>query len=226
MFSLAPDLTKAKMAAGRVFDLIELQPKIDIASERDNITKCTTTIGQVTFENVHFRYESRREAPVLQGLNLQINAGQFVAFVGESGCGKTTALSLLERFYDVNQGSLLVDGQDVRSYEVNQLRSQISLVSQEPILYSGSVSYNVLLGSEVTQSIDDVHRVCKLANIHEEILSMPEGYDTEVGFRGSKLSGGQRQRVAIARALIRNPKVFSYYHHLDLFSYTHTLTHI
>jgi ATP-binding cassette subfamily B (MDR/TAP) protein 1 len=135
MFSLAPDVTKAKMAAGRIFELIELQPTIDVRSDQNGILACTGKPGQVTFENVHFRYESRREAPVLQGLDLQINAGQFVALVGESGCGKTTALSLLERFYDVNQGSLSVDGLDVRSYEVHQLRSQIALVSQEPILY-------------------------------------------------------------------------------------------
>lgn len=127
--------------------------------------------------------------------------------VGASGCGKSTTIQLIERFYDPITGSVELDGQDLRTLNVKSLRENISLVSQEPTLYDGSVKFNITLGAtkDVTQA--EVEEACKKANIHDFIMGLPDAYDTLVGGKGSQLSGGQKQRVAIARALIRNPKV-------------------
>ncbi|KAK9704450.1 hypothetical protein K7432_010187 [Basidiobolus ranarum] len=206
MFSLAPDLTKAKIAASNIFHLHDQKPKID--QQKDLITGPIETEGCIQLKDIHFRYPSRPEVPILQGLNLMIKPGQFCAFVGESGCGKSTAIALIERFYDPLNGQVMIDDRDIRTLDIRTHRSRIALVSQEPVLYQGSIRFNVLLGTDrddVTQ--EDIERVCKEANIHDYIVSLPKGYDTECGTKGSQLSGGQRQRIAIARALIRDPKI-------------------
>jgi ATP-binding cassette, subfamily B (MDR/TAP), member 1 len=157
---------------------------------------------------------------VLRNISLRINKGESVGIVGASGCGKSTMIALLERFYDIDSGALLIEGRPLRELDVHAHRSRIGLVSQETTLYQGSIRDNVLLGlpdDEVAtdredgpgeKGLDDqVIRVCKSANIHEFVMSLPDGYATQIGNRGVALSGGQRQRLAIARALIREPDI-------------------
>jgi len=140
-------------------------------------------------------------------LSLKIRRGQSVGIVGASGCGKTTIISLLERFYDIDSGALLIYGDSLRSLDVHAYRSTIGLVSQDTTLYQGSIRENVLLGTSEDVSEARLIQACKDANIHDFIISLPEGYDTDAGSRGLALSGGQRQRIAIARALIRDPEI-------------------
>jgi ATP-binding cassette subfamily B (MDR/TAP) protein 1 len=145
---------------------------------------------------------------VLRGLNLSVHPGQYVALVGPSGCGKSTTISLLERFYDPLAGGIFVDGHEISTLNVNEYRSHIALVSQEPTLYQGTIKENILLGTTVTDISDEfLASVCREANIYDFILSLPEGFNTVVGSKGALLSGGQKQRIAIARALVREPKI-------------------
>jgi ATP-binding cassette, subfamily B (MDR/TAP), member 1 len=143
---------------------------------------------------------------VLREAQLIINAGSTVALVGASGSGKSTVVSLLERFYDPEGGAVLLDGRDVRELNVQWLRSQIGLVSQEPVLFSGSIADNIRYGREGA-SMEDIVAAARMANAHSFISDFPDGYDTLVGEKGVQLSGGQKQRVAIARAIVRDPKV-------------------
>ncbi|KAF5606718.1 multidrug resistance 1, partial [Fusarium subglutinans] len=161
---------------------------------------------KIELDNIHFRYPTR-DVPVFQGLSLTIEKGQFAALVGASGSGKSSIVSLLVRFYDPDHGRILCNGQDIAANNVYTYRRHLSLVAQESSLFQGTLRENILLGVEDT--IDDaaIHRVCQEASIHEFIMSLPEGYQTQVGSRGVTLSGGQRQRVAIARALMRNPDI-------------------
>lgn len=139
---------------------------------------------------------------------MRIKPGQYVAFVGASGCGKSTAIALLERFYDPLIGGIFVDGAEISSLNVNDYRSHLALVSQEPNLYGGTIRENILLGTDRDNvSEEEIVRSCKDANIHEFIISLPSGLDTPVGSKGCMLSGGQKQRISIARALIRRPKI-------------------
>jgi ATP-binding cassette subfamily B (MDR/TAP) protein 1 len=155
-------------------------------------------------------YPMRPHQKVLQGLTFDALPGSYVALVGASGCGKSTTIQLIERFYDPLTGSITLDGVPISDLNLNSYRSQVALVSQEPTLYAGSVRFNILLGAnkpeeEVTQA--ELEQACRQANILEFIESLPDGFDTAVGGKGAQLSGGQKQRIAIARALIRNPKV-------------------
>lgn len=157
---------------------------------------------------MHFRYPTRPEQPVLRGLNLTVKPGQYVALVGASGCGKSTTIALLERFYDPLVGGVYVDGKEISSLNINNYRSYLALVSQEPTLYQGSIRENVLLGADNEEVTDaQIEFACREANIYEFIMSLPDGMNTVVGSKGSMLSGGQKQRIAIARALLRNPKI-------------------
>lgn len=160
------------------------------------------------FRDVHFRYPTRPEQPVLRGLNLSVKPGQYVALVGASGCGKSTTIQLLERFYDPLTGGVYVDGKEISSLNINDYRSFIALVSQEPTLYQGTVRENLELGADRSDvSDEEIAAVCKEANIYDFIQSLPDGFNTVVGSKGSMLSGGQKQRIAIARALLRDPKI-------------------
>ncbi|KAG4433458.1 hypothetical protein IFR05_011062 [Cadophora sp. M221] len=162
---------------------------------------------KLELKDVWFRYPTR-DVPVLTGLDMTIEAGQFAAIVGPSGCGKTSIISLLERFYKPERGSILMHGTDVDKLSLSGYRSHISLVSQEPSLFEGTIRDNILLGVNSLDTPDSaVHLACQQAEIHDFIASLPSGYATEVGARGIALSGGQKQRIAIARALIRNPRV-------------------
>jgi len=137
----------------------------------------------------------------------QIEKGQFAGLVGASGCGKTSIISLLERFYDLQKGKILCNGSNIAELDIRQYRKSLSLVAQEPTLFQGTIKENVLLGVSESVSTAQLHQACRDAEIHDFIESLPDGYNTDVGNKGIALSGGQKQRIAIARALIRDPKI-------------------
>ncbi|XP_076826866.1 ATP-dependent translocase ABCB1 isoform X2 [Brachyhypopomus gauderio] len=204
--SLAPDFAKAKAAAGRILNLLAKIPEIDIYSEAGD--KPTHFVGDVEFRDVHFSYPTRPNVRILQGLNVSVAQGQTLALVGSSGCGKSTSIQLLERFYNPHSGQVLADGADTSNLNLAWLRSQLGLVSQEPILFDCSITENIQYGDNSrVVSQQEVEEAARNANIHDFILNLPEKYDTRVGDKGTQLSGGQKQRIAIARALVRKPKV-------------------
>ncbi|PRT55127.1 Leptomycin B resistance protein pmd1 [Wickerhamiella sorbophila] len=210
MFSYAPDIGKARSAAANIVRILRETPNIDVWSTEGVVLDPQEVRGDIEFKDVYFRYPTRTQVPVLRGLNLSVKQGQYIALVGPSGCGKSTTIGLTERFYDVMDGQVLFDGHDVRELNLAVYRGHIAMVQQEPMLYSGTIKENILMGwpgnpEDVTDEM--IEEVARKANIHDFIMSLPDGYETDAGSRGALLSGGQKQRVAIARALIRNPKV-------------------
>ncbi|KAK9368869.1 P-loop containing nucleoside triphosphate hydrolase protein [Lipomyces kononenkoae] len=207
VFSFAPDMGKAQSAAANIKRLMDSIPEIDTWSGGGEVLDDVR--GDIEFRDVHFRYPTRPEVPVLKGLNITVKKGQYAALVGMSGCGKSTTIALIESFYRPLAGQVLIDGQDISKLEINSYRSHLAMVQQEPVLYAGSIRDNVKLGSLQPDDITDesVIEACKQANIHDFVASLPNGYDTLCGSKGVLLSGGQKQRIAIARALIRKPKV-------------------
>ncbi|TAQ91642.1 hypothetical protein B7494_g91 [Chlorociboria aeruginascens] len=210
ILSVAPDIGRAKGAASRVFALHDQIPTIDKTGTQLTIpqtrVRSTTPSGSITFKNVSLTYESRPNAPIFTNLNLEIKAGETVALVGRSGAGKTSSISLIERFYDPTSGAILLDGVDIRSVPVSQHRARLSLVSQDPDLFAGSVAFNVGLGVRPghVATREEIEEACKAVGIHEFVSGLPDG---QCGVNGSQLSGGQKQRVAIARAYIRDPEI-------------------
>ncbi|KAF2206342.1 hypothetical protein CERZMDRAFT_53286 [Cercospora zeae-maydis SCOH1-5] len=208
IFSFAPDMGKAKHAAHEMKTLFDRKPEIDTwSTEGEDVPDIE---GDIEFRDVHFRYPTRPEQPVLRGLNLSVRAGQYVALVGASGCGKSTTIALIERFYNPLVGGIYVDGKEISALNVNSYRNKLALVSQEPTLYQGTIRENILLGAATAPSDvpeESIIQACKDANIYDFILSLPESFDTVVGSKGSMLSGGQKQRIAIARALLRDPRI-------------------
>ncbi|XP_038171335.1 multidrug resistance protein 2 isoform X3 [Arvicola amphibius] len=163
-------------------------------------------MGNLEFKNVHFSYPSRSGVKILKGLNLKVQSGQTVALVGNSGCGKSTTVQLLQRLYDPTEGVVSIDGQDIRSINVRYLREIIGVVSQEPVLFATTIAENIRYGRE-NVTMDEIEKAVKEANAYDFIMKLPHKFDTLVGERGAQLSGGQKQRIAIARALVRNPKI-------------------
>jgi ATP-binding cassette subfamily B (MDR/TAP) protein 1 len=163
--------------------------------------------GKLEFKNVSFRYPTRPEITVLRNYNLTIEAGQTVAFCGPSGGGKSTIISLIERFYDPVVGEVLLDGHNTKALNLNWLRSQIGLVGQEPTLFIGTIAENIAYGLAEKPSQQEIEEAAKMANAHDFITQFPDGYDTQVGMKGEQLSGGQKQRIAIARAILKNPNL-------------------
>ena len=206
-------ITSARSAAAKLFATVDRVPFIDSASE-DGV-KPNKVIGEITFENVDFNYPSRPDVEVLKDLSLTFPAGKTIALVGASGSGKSTIISLVERFYDPLAGRVCLDGLDIRDLNLKWLRSQIGLVSQEPILFSTTVRKNVehgLVGTPHENTSPEeklrlVREACIKANADGFISKLPAGYDTVVGERGFLLSGGQKQRVAIARAIVSDPRI-------------------
>uniref|UniRef100_A0AAR2JL92 ABC-type xenobiotic transporter n=1 Tax=Pygocentrus nattereri TaxID=42514 RepID=A0AAR2JL92_PYGNA len=202
--SFAPDFAKAKAAAGRILNLLEKMPEIDIYNEGGD----KLVSGDIEFHDVHFSYPTRPNMKILQGLNLSVAQGQTLALVGSSGCGKSTSIQLLELFYNPASGQVFADGTDTRTLNLAWLRSQLGLVSQEPILFDCTIAENIQYGDNSrVVSQEEIVEAAKNANIHDFVLSLPEKYNTRVGDKGTQLSGGQKQRIAIARALVRKPRV-------------------
>ena len=199
------DLSRADKAISLIVRLLATQPTIDNLS-RGGIKPRLK--GHLTFQEVAFRYPTRPDTQVLQGLNLSLRAGQTLALVGPSGNGKSTIAALLLRFYDPDRGVVRIDNYDIRCVNLNYLRQSVGLVSQEPVLFKASIKENILYGLDKSRySMRDVVNAARLANIDDFITSLPEGYNTQVGERGTQMSGGQKQRIAIARTMIRNPTV-------------------
>ncbi|CAN8184975.1 unnamed protein product [Coccothraustes coccothraustes] len=204
--SFAPDYAKAKISAAHLFLLFERVPSIDSYSEEGD--KPETFEGNITIKDVAFNYPNRPEVKILQGLNLKVEKGQTLALVGSSGCGKSTVVQLLERFYDPLDGELLFDGKTAKALNIQWLRAQIGIVSQEPILFDFTIAENIAYGDNSRQvSFEEIVSAAKQANIHSFIDSLPDKYNTRVGDKGTQLSGGQKQRIAIARALVRKPQI-------------------
>ncbi|KAF8767828.1 ATP-dependent translocase ABCB1 like protein [Argiope bruennichi] len=204
--AFAPDYHKAKIAAVRIFKLLDIKPTIDVFSPIGSVLE--NVDGNIDFQSVYFNYPSRPKVKVLRGLNLNIEPGKTIALVGSSGCGKSTCVQLIERFYEVDKGDVLVDDVNVKDINVKNLRSHIGLVSQEPVLFSYSIAENIAYGKNFEDvDMNEIIDAAKKANIHNFITSLPQGYETPVGMKGTQLSGGQKQRVAIARALLRDPKI-------------------
>ncbi|PLR75999.1 multidrug ABC transporter ATP-binding protein [Bacillus sp. V3-13] len=195
-------LTQSIASMDRVFELMDEKYDIDDAP---NARECDYVHGDLKFDSVSFSYEEDEE-PVLKNISLDVKKGETIALVGMSGGGKSSLVSLIPRFYDVTEGRILLDGNDVRDFKVRTLRDKIGVVFQDNILFSESVKTNILLGNPEA-SDEEVYRAAKAANADEFILNLPQGYDTKVGERGVKLSGGQKQRVAIARVFLKNPPI-------------------
>ena len=201
----APNIGSAAIAAQDIFAIIDRVPAIDTLSEQGLVPDRPVT-GDLALEGIQFAYPLRPTITVLNDMSLTIRAGTSVALVGQSGCGKSTTIQLLERFYDPRSGTVRVDGVDVRDLNVHWLRGQLGLVQQEPVLFARSIRENLLYGRpDATE--EEMIDAAKRANIHNFVSQLPGGYDTFVGDRGAQLSGGQKQRIAIARAILRNPKV-------------------
>jgi len=162
----------------------------------------------VDVKDAEFTYPTRQDVQILNRLQLSIKKGEKIALVGESGCGKSTVIQLIQRFYDLDQGSLELEEKNIQSLNLPYVRSKLGIVSQEPVLFDRSIAENIQYGdNERSVSMEEVIDAARKANIHNFVAALPEGYDTKVGGKGTQLSGGQKQRVAIARALVRNPRI-------------------
>ena len=189
-------------AAGeRVFQIIEAEPEV---KDKPNAIELKKIRGHIKFENVYFGYDANK--PILKNISFEVKPGETVALLGPTGSGKSTIIRLLMRFYDVTSGRILIDGYDIRDVKLKSLRKHIGIVSQEIFLFNRTVKENISFGKP-DASMEDIIRVAKIAQAHEFITKLPDGYNTIIGERGINLSGGQRQRIAIARALLLDPKI-------------------
>jgi ATP-binding cassette subfamily B protein len=185
----------------RFVEIMEVKPDIVDAPDARELKDVR---GEIVFENVSFSYDGNEK--VLENINITIPAGQTVALVGPSGGGKTTLCHLIPRFYDIKQGSIKIDGEDIRNYTLKSLRQNIGLVQQDIFLFAGTIGENIRYG-RIDATDEEVVEAAKKANIHDFIMSLPDGYDTQVGERGLRLSGGQKQRISIARVFLKNPPI-------------------
>ena len=197
-----PEVAKATGAAEKIFEIMDRKPTVRYQGGHRPITP---PLGHVSFENVTFSYPSRINKIILKNFTLRIHAGQQIALVGASGSGKSTVLALMERFYDPQSGIVTLDGINVQSLDPMWLRDYIGFVMQEPTLFTGTILQNIKYGRPLATD-KEVKECAKIANAHDFIMLLPEGYETVVGQGGAGLSGGQKQRVAIARALVKNPR--------------------
>ena len=194
-------MTRAFAGAERIFEVIDAAPE---AYNDPEATSLTQIKGQVTFKDVTFGYDKSK--PVLHEVALDVAPGEMIGLVGKSGVGKTTTVNLIARFYDVDRGAIEIDGVDVRNIRLEDLRSQIGIVLQEPFLFSGTIAENIGYGSPGA-TLEEVMEAAQAANAHNFIVAKADGYDTSVGERGNNLSGGEKQRISIARAILHDPKV-------------------
>ena len=189
------------MAIERIFDVLNLKPKIQ---DKPNAVELKGIQRDIEFKNVNFEYLKNK--PVLKNINLHINKGEAIAFVGNSGGGKSTIVSLIPRFYDIKSGSITIDGIDIRDYTLHSLRQNIAVVFQDNFLFSGTIRENILLGNK-NASEEQINQAVKMAYLDEFIATLKDGLDTQIGERGILLSGGQKQRVAIARAFLKDAPI-------------------
>ena len=195
------NIQKAMAAGQRVFGILDLPETVQNLPEAKTMP---TVKGNVRFNNVSFCYNPGEQ--VLNNVTFDVKPGEMIAFVGPSGAGKSTVASLLPRFYDVSEGSITIDGQDIRQVTLNSLREQVGIVPQETVLFNGSVYDNILYG-RLDATKEEVEAAAKAANAHNFIMELPNGYQTMLGDRGMNISGGQRQRISIARAILKNPQI-------------------
>jgi ATP-binding cassette subfamily B protein len=195
------EIKQAEASIDRIFEIFEIKP---VVIEKHDAIALPEVTGKVEYINVGFHYQGDR--PVLTDINLVANKGESIALVGMSGAGKSTLMNLLMRFHDVKSGKILIDGYDIRDVQIKSLRQQLALVPQENILFSGTVASNIAFGQK-DYDTKAVENAARIANAHDFIMELPQGYDTWVGERGVNLSGGQRQRISIARAVLHNPKI-------------------
>lgn len=186
----------------RYMDLLEINPDIEDKADAHELENVR---GDVSFHNVNFRYNENSEY-VLKDINLEVKAGEYIALVGQSGAGKTTLCSLIPRFYDVNEGYISIDGDDIRDIKMQSLRENIGIVQQDVYLFAGTIMDNIAYGNPKA-SEEDIIRAAKRANAHDFIMSLEDGYFTDIGQRGVKLSGGQKQRISIARVFLKDPSI-------------------
>ncbi|KAJ4842833.1 ATP-binding cassette, sub-B (MDR TAP), member 8 [Turnera subulata] len=208
--SMTSDLAKGSTAVASVFRILDRQSLIPGSANGGNVNsnaaKLEGIAGRIELKKVDFSYPSRPETLILRQFSLEVKPGTSIGLVGKSGCGKSTVIGLIQRFYDVEKGSVRVDGVDIRELDIQWYRKHTALVSQEPVLYSGSIRDNIVFG-KLDATENEVVEAARAANAHEFISSLKDGYETECGERGVQLSGGQKQRIAIARAIIRNPTI-------------------
>ncbi len=189
-------------SVGRVFEILEEEPKI---IDNENKILFQYFSDNITFENVDFKYKDSDEK-ILKNINFTVKKGETMAFVGNSGGGKSTLVNLIPRFFDVSNGAIKIDGVNIKDYDVKSLRKNIGIVPQETFLFSGTILQNIKYGKR-DATFDEIKEAAKKANAHDFIENLEEGYNTEIGERGVKLSGGQKQRIAIARAILENPQI-------------------
>lgn len=198
------EIVSAIGSTERVFDIMQESSEVDLAAADQQMDSKSS--GHIRYEDVHFSYPTRADVPVLQGIDLEVQPGKKVALVGASGAGKSTIIQLLLRYYQPQEGQILLDGIPISDYELSEYRKNLAIVPQEVILFGGTIKENILYGKpEATD--EEVEMAAKQANALDFILAFPDGFDTAVGERGVKLSGGQRQRIAIARAILKDPAV-------------------
>lgn len=196
------DMLNSVGAAGKVFEYLDRKPQVSTEGK----LKPDQLSGHVSFRHLNFAYPAYPNKTVLQDFSLELKSGQMTALVGPSGEGKSTCVSLLERFYEPQDGEILLDNEPLKSYDHHFLHKKIAVVNQEPVLFSGSIRDNIAYGL-ADCSLDEIQEAARKANAHDFIKQMEKGYDTEVGEGGGQLSKSERQRIAIARALVRQPQV-------------------
>ncbi|TYH11672.1 hypothetical protein ES288_A06G004000v1 [Gossypium darwinii] len=202
--ALTPDIVKGSQALGSVFGILHRKTSIEPNDSTSNVV--TEIKGDIEFRNVSFKYPMRPDVTIFDNLNLKTSAGKSLAVVGQSGSGKSTVIALIMRFYDPVSGAVVIDGYNIKTLNLRSLRLRMSLVEQEPALFSATIYENIKYGKEDASEIE-IMKAARAAHAHRFISRMPEGYQTHVGNRGVQLSGGQKQRVAIARAILRNPSI-------------------
>jgi ATP-binding cassette, subfamily B, bacterial len=201
LIQLNDQFARTQASLRRIFELLDTEPAVKAEAKAPPLPKIA---GRIRYEGVWFAYEP--EQFVLKGIDLSIEPGQLIAFVGGSGSGKTTMISLLSRHYDVVKGRITIDGHDLREIELGSLRRQIGVVLQESLLFHTTIKENLRFGQ--TEATDDeIYEAAKAANLHHVIEALPNGYETKIGEEGVKLSGGEKQRLAIARALLADPRI-------------------